>query len=45
MAALEEKIVQHGVVTILHEIYEEGYVGLLVWISGRGVACIQRWMR
>ena len=33
IAALEDKIVQHAVVTILNNIYEGGLPRLLVWIS------------
>ncbi len=33
VAALEDKIVQHAVGTILNQIYEEDFLGFLVWIS------------
>src|ERR1035441_5008835 len=33
VAALEDKIVQQAVVTILHQIYEEDFLGLLVRVS------------
>ena len=33
IAALEDKIVQQAVVTILNEIYESGLSGLFLWVS------------
>jgi RNA-directed DNA polymerase len=44
VAALEDKIVQQAVVTILNQIYEEDFKGFLTG-SGPDVARIKRWMR
>ena len=41
IAALEDKIVQHAVVTVLNQIYEEDLLGF----SDPGDASMMRWMR
>jgi len=45
IAALEDKIVQQAVVTILNQIYEEEFRGASRMASGQGVASTKRWMR
>jgi RNA-directed DNA polymerase len=44
IAALEDKVVQQAVVTILNEIYEVDFEGFRM-ASGRGAAPIRRWTR
>jgi len=44
IAALEDKIVQHAVVTVLNQIYEEDFLGSLM-VSDPGDASMMRWMR
>ena len=35
IAALEDKVVQQAVVTVLNQIYEEDFLGVLLWVSAR----------
>jgi len=44
MAALEDKIVQYAVVTVLNQIYEEDFLGFSYGFR-TGEASIKRWMR
>jgi retron-type reverse transcriptase len=44
VAALEDKIVQHAVVTILNQIYEEDFLGCSYGFR-RDAASMMRWMR
>jgi retron-type reverse transcriptase len=44
VAALEDKVVQQAVVTILNQIYEEDFRGTRM-ASGQGAVSIKRWMR
>ena len=44
IAALEDKIIQHAVVTILHQIYEVDFKGFLTG-SDPGAARIKSWTR
>ena len=44
VAALEDKLVQYAVVTILNQIYEEDFLGFSYGFR-RGAASMTRWMR
>ncbi len=44
IAALEDKIVQHAVVTVLNQIYEEDFLGFSYGFRP-GAASMMRWMR
>ena len=44
IAALEDKIVQHAVVQLLTQIYEEGLL-VSVMVFARSAVCTMRWMR
>ena len=41
---MEDKIVQHAVVTVLHQIYEEDFLGFSYGFRP-GAASIKHWMR
>ena len=45
MPAIEDKLVQHAVVTILNQIYEEDSLGFSYGFRPGGAASIRRWMR
>jgi len=44
IAALEDKVIQQGVVTVLNQIYEEDFKGFSYGFR-QGAARIMRWMR
>ena len=44
VAALEDKIVQRATVAVMNAIYEEDFLGFLVWVSTQSAASMMRWM-